>query len=113
MARTGTATLLVTEVETSAAPSVASVIVICVVKIPALPATTAALIGVSEVPAVIGSVPEYVQVSTVLLPLSAQVQLLGVGALENVSPLGSVAVTTGSLLALPPEDCRAGSMPRL
>ena len=58
--------------------------------------STVAVTLPSEVPALIGAALE-VQVSTVLEPLSAQLQPLAVGAALNVSPAGRVAARVGSL----------------
>ena len=57
---------------------------------------TDALIAPNDVPAAIGVAAVDVQVRIVLAPESAHDHPAGVGADENVPPLGAVTVTTGS-----------------
>jgi hypothetical protein len=70
--------------------------------------STVALIVPSVVLAAMGSEPEYVQVSTVLLLLSAQLQPVPEPAAEYVSPEGNVEVTVGSFSAGPPVELIEG-----
>jgi hypothetical protein len=86
-----------------------SVMVVLVVRDPLAedPTSTVALIVPSAAPAGMGRLPEYVQVSTVLV-VSVQVQPVPEPAAEKVSPFGNVEVTIGSFSAGPPVELIEG-----
>jgi hypothetical protein len=74
--------------------------------------TTVAVTAANDVPAEIGAEVE-VQVSTVPPLLSEQLHPVALGAAENVSPEGNVAVRIGSWYAGPPDNPSDGTRVRL